>query len=170
MSSSKFKIIVTFLLAWCLCSNFKCDKQEDVCNPECGQNSRCFEGKCMCISGYEGAQCDSLSINKYIGHFVGTETGGLRNQIPIDAQITVQQDSQTRGTVTELNGKKYSIDPRSSNQFSMAQQIYTLDSLYETSGKGSISKNLDTITYTFHYRRISTGQMNIAQGKLVRVP
>jgi hypothetical protein len=169
MTPTKFKIIAAFLLAWCFFNNFQCEKKEEICSTECGQNSFCFEGKCMCVSGYGGAKCDSLSINQYIGHFVGTEIGGLRAQIPIDAQITAQQDWQTRGIVTELNGKKYSIDPAHNNKFNMAQHIYTLDSLYETKGKGSISQNLDTLTYTIYYIQKNTMRIDTAQGKLVRV-
>lgn len=34
-----------------------------------GNNQTCFEGRCDCVPGYEGANCDQLSYEKYIGTY-----------------------------------------------------------------------------------------------------
>jgi hypothetical protein len=170
MKPTKIKIIAPLLFAWCLFNNFQCYKTEEVCSPECGQNSVCFESKCMCISGYEGAKCDTLCINKYVGHFVGVSIKNTQPPTTIDAQLVVSSIDPRRGTLIPLNDQKYIIEARINSKFNIFPQDNTIDSLHHIGGPGIISKNADTIRYTLYLTEINTNQRDSVKVKLVRVP
>lgn len=59
------KILAVFIifLTFNACDNRSC---EEVL---CGPNQVCNRGICACINGYEGANCQELSFEKYIGNF-----------------------------------------------------------------------------------------------------
>ena len=50
------------------------------CDPDpckdiiCANGGTCTDGNCTCPSGYEGTLCETLSRDKFIGVFSGTET------------------------------------------------------------------------------------------------
>lgn len=50
-----------------------CDPRscEDVI---CPVNSECYLGECLCPAGFEGANCDILSYNKYLGNYQVNES------------------------------------------------------------------------------------------------
>ena len=43
-----------------------CNQCEDVI---CPARSQCISGNCFCQDGYEGADCNTLAVNKYIGNY-----------------------------------------------------------------------------------------------------
>lgn len=49
-----------------------CNKDEckDVV---CQNGGTCTEGKCTCVTGYEGTNCETKSRDKFIGTYAGTE-------------------------------------------------------------------------------------------------
>jgi hypothetical protein len=57
-----------------------CKKQADntttgICaNVVCYNDGRCVEGKCNCVPGFEGAQCETDSRARYLGSWEVTET------------------------------------------------------------------------------------------------
>ncbi len=54
----------------------------DPCNSlNCQNGASCSDGHCVCPAGYEGAECDLLTVDKFTGKY----QGALRcDQFPID--------------------------------------------------------------------------------------
>ena len=52
--------------------------EPDKCKTiSCAYGGICNEGKCLCQSGYEGPQCETLMRKKFLGTWVVTETGTI---------------------------------------------------------------------------------------------
>ena len=52
-----------------------CDKKSCK-NVVCPADQTCYNGKCLCYDGYEGANCTTLSSDKYTGSWYVTENCG----------------------------------------------------------------------------------------------
>ncbi len=46
----------------------------------CAYEGVCNEGKCLCKTGYEGPQCETLARKKFLGPWVVTETGSITSE------------------------------------------------------------------------------------------
>lgn len=54
-----------------LCLMFSCsDPCDDIA---CGDNGTCDDGTCICETGYEGTNCETLVIDKYTGTWLSTD-------------------------------------------------------------------------------------------------
>lgn len=51
------------------------------CDNNCGVGGICDNGTCVCLNGYEGSNCESLSSTKFLGSYATdySGTGGLSN-------------------------------------------------------------------------------------------
>jgi hypothetical protein len=59
---------------------------EDKCKSiVCAYESTCSDGKCTCLPGYEGPQCETITRQRYLGNWVITENGSLTDA----AQYTI---------------------------------------------------------------------------------
>ncbi len=64
------------------------------CNPDkcktivCAHNGVCDRGICTCPSGYEGASCETISRDKFIGNWAVYEKGSITNaaQYPVSIE------------------------------------------------------------------------------------
>lgn len=71
-------IVVVF---WTSCDKQSCE--DIVCN---GNNATCVNGRCGCIQGFEGPNCDTYSYEKYVGNYQVSEnctttlSGNTNNQ------------------------------------------------------------------------------------------
>lgn len=75
---------------------------EDKCKAiVCAFGGVCTDGQCLCPSGYEGPQCETISRNKYKGIWVVTEDGSYSNA----AQYTVSVEEGPN--ITELRIKNF---------------------------------------------------------------
>lgn len=76
--------------------------KEDKCKAiVCAYGGVCTDGTCLCPSGYEGPQCETITRERYLGPWIVTEDGSLSNA----AQYTV---SVERGdNITELKLKNF---------------------------------------------------------------
>lgn len=107
------------------------------CDPDkcksisCAYGGICNEGKCLCQSGYEGPQCETLMKKKFLGTWVVTETGtisdsrqysvvieggpnmtGIKIKNFYNNNLSVPIDAFVRGdtfTVTQQDVDKYTI-------------------------------------------------------------
>jgi len=51
---------------------------DDKCKSvSCAYEGTCNEGKCICKTGYEGPQCETLTRKKFLGTWVVTEVGSI---------------------------------------------------------------------------------------------
>jgi len=58
-----FAISATVLVASC---------EKDACTQlKCKNGSACTEGFCRCQTGYEGAECEIKTVNRFIGSYIG---------------------------------------------------------------------------------------------------
>src|SRR3954465_8770737 len=63
-------LIVFSAVTYTACHKDKCN------NVVCLNKGACDNGKCLCLTGYEGARCDTLSRNKFIYTFSGGDHCG----------------------------------------------------------------------------------------------
>jgi len=123
------------------------------CDPDpckdiiCANGGTCTDGTCMCPSGYEGTLCETLSRDKFIGVFNGTETC----TVGTDAySITITSNSdKIKFNIQNLYNQSFTaIATAGGNSFSIPNQ--TVGSGVTASGSGSITGNTITITYTIN--------------------
>ncbi|HXH20017.1 MAG TPA: hypothetical protein VNJ07_13145 [Chitinophagales bacterium] len=80
-----------------------CEKKScvDVICP--GVNSTCIDGRCYCIAGYEGENCDILSYEKYIGSYQVSESCTTTFSGYVNQQFTSSITPGFRIDVISLN-------------------------------------------------------------------
>jgi hypothetical protein len=67
----------------------------------CAYGGVCSEGTCLCPSGYEGPQCETITRTRYLGTWIVSEDGTLTNaaQYPISVEMGAN--------ITELSIKNF---------------------------------------------------------------
>lgn len=61
---------------------------EDKCKPVvCANGSTCFEGACVCPSGYEGARCETRNRDRFRGVWSVSEDGSISASAEYTASI-----------------------------------------------------------------------------------
>ncbi|CAN5185678.1 hypothetical protein BH09BAC1_BH09BAC1_26100 [soil metagenome] len=87
VSISIFLCAVVIAGLWTSCDKTTCDPAECI-----GNNMGCNLGRCGCIQGYEGPNCDSYSYEKFIGNYNVSETcttgTGARNSFLYNMYIS----------------------------------------------------------------------------------
>lgn len=63
------------------CNNDKCKAIA------CAYNGVCKDGSCICPSGYEGPQCETITRNKFIGVWTVKETGTYTRSATFDISV-----------------------------------------------------------------------------------
>lgn len=116
----------------------------DPCaNVICQNGGTCDDGTCTCPNGYEGTNCQTLSREKFIGVFTGTEQCTIGNDT---YSITVIPHSDnTKFTMANLYNSGYTAicTVTGTNTFTLTGN----DGNISYTGSGSISGN--QITFSF---------------------
>jgi hypothetical protein len=153
MKSLKHIALGAFLVAgtfgvtlYSSCSKDKC--KDVVCN----NGGSCNEGVCSCPTGYEGANCETLSRAKFVGTYAGTE---ICSQGTDNYSITLAANSDAlKLTYTNLYNENFTaictIAATDSFTFAGSQGTATF------SGSGRLSTN----TLTVHYTITNSGTTN----------
>ncbi|MCW3121844.1 MAG: hypothetical protein JWQ38_1336 [Flavipsychrobacter sp.] len=77
-------IFMTFLLSSC---------ERNVCdNVTCQHGGSCNNGLCVCPTGYEGPQCQTLSSSRYLGRYAGYIT--CDNLADVYDTVTITQSTK----------------------------------------------------------------------------
>lgn len=120
-----------------------CNKDECK-GVECANGGTCINGTCSCPTGYEGALCDVLSRDKFIGTYTGSETcdAGTDNYT-----ITISANSdKIKLTLTNLYNDNYTatctMTGTNSFSFSGTQSGVTF------TGTGSLATTQLTVNYS----------------------
>jgi hypothetical protein len=69
----------------------------------CAYDGVCADGKCICQTGYEGPQCETLTRKKFIGTWVVSEVGSVSDA----SQYTVSIDPPPTTNLTEVRIKNF---------------------------------------------------------------
>lgn len=111
---SAFSALAVFsAVTYSSCENDKCK------SIVCAYGGVCTDGQCLCLSGYEGAQCETITRQRYLGSWVVTENGSVTEP----AQYTVS--IEPGDNISELRIKSLR------NLFTTAVSAYVIgDSLY----------------------------------------
>ena len=90
---------------------------EDKCKAiVCAYGGTCQEGECLCPTGYEGVQCETISRNKFLGTYTVTETGTISRAaqyavaIEPGAEITAVQIKNFQNRFTEPVSARVKFD------------------------------------------------------------
>lgn len=122
-----------------------------ACNPDackdvvCQNGGTCTDGECTCPVGYEGTNCQTLSRDKFIGVFTGSETCTIGTD---NYSITCSANSDnTKFNIQNLyNQSLTAIAAANGNAFTIPSQ--TVGSGVTAVGSGTITGNTMTVTYT----------------------
>ncbi len=69
---------------------------DDKCKTiSCAYGGICNEGKCLCKSGYEGPQCETLMRKKFLDTWVVTETGTITDSRQYSLVIEGQDGNES---------------------------------------------------------------------------
>lgn len=67
----------------------------------CAYGGVCTDGQCLCPSGYEGPQCETLTRERYLGPWTVTENGTITEAIQYSVSI------EPGDNITELRIKSF---------------------------------------------------------------
>ena len=122
---------------------------KDACaDLKCQNNSVCTDGFCECLTGYEGAECEILSSDRFVGTYWGTS---VTNKEPVDVLPTLF-DTVVIFTQPEIN--KLGIVRKNTKANT---PNYTRDTVY-----GFINgRNIDIDSFVNgNYKRYVTANIN----------
>lgn len=128
--------------------------KEDPCEDRaCGQGT-CVEGNCLCDTGFEGAQCETASRDKYISVFwnnnILCQQTGSNYQA---ASVVADPDTDTGVILLGLNAAGDSVFAIANlDTLHIPEQVYGVDYI---EGAGLYSDDAFSIEYTL---RTTTGQ------------
>lgn len=123
------------------------------CDPDpckdivCANGGTCTDGTCACPAGYEGTLCETLSRDKFIGVYNGTETCTVGSDT-YAITITANSDKIKFNIQNLYNQSFTAIASASNNTFSIPNQ--TVGAGVTAVGSGNIVGNTITITYTIN--------------------
>jgi len=167
---------IATILAFCSVAYMSCSKKDGF-NPKscinilCENGGFCDSGKCVCPAGYEGANCATASIAKYIGNWdVAQKVIGSSNLSAVGNQSSYVMNLTMTASPTSFffnnfyNNPNYNkigcvIDTTSSSTFtidtSTSNQNFHMaaDGILLYGGKGSISTDDSGITAQCYIRK-----------------
>ena len=153
------KYIVPIIMLLFLSSCFK-----DYCNStSCGPHYQCVFGNCTCASEYEGVNCSTAKLKKFVGTYSGSLTINDTITNPQTFYLVINSDSShlylNTNSISYYSAIQFVPDTGSLNITTASFDI--VDSaglpLYGVSGYGRLSNNLDTLKLTYYYSYSSTG-------------
>lgn len=141
------------------------------CDPDkcktisCAYGGVCNEGKCLCQSGYEGPQCETLMRKKFLGTWVVTETGTISDSRQYSVVIEGSTTNMTGIKIKNFYNNNLSIPVDAfvrGDTFTIAQQ--DVDK-YTIVGEGVVDKEKyygDNGQVTLRYKVINkeTGEVD----------
>ncbi len=113
--------------------------KQDKCKAiACANGGVCTDGKCICPSGYEGPQCETVNRDRYLGPWIVTENGSLTDA----AQYTISVEKGDN--ISELRFKNLrNLFTEDVHGFVKADTVYipqqTINTIYSVVGTGIIT-------------------------------
>jgi hypothetical protein len=87
----------------------------------CAYEGVCNEGKCLCKTGYEGPQCETLTRQKFLGTWVATENRTLNNSKGVQYTLSLEPGPN----LSEVRIKNlYNLFEEDVNAFVKGDSIY----------------------------------------------
>ncbi len=113
----------------------------------CGTNGNCVTGTCVCTAGYEGANCEIKSADKFTGSWLATDV--CSQTYNYTATITESSTEADKILITNFGGFGSTVVATatvSGSTFTVPTQVFGYVTL---SGSGSISGDALTITVNY---------------------
>ena len=141
--SVRFKTIIlsaiTAALAFSAVTYTSC--KSDKCNAiRCANGGLCKDGNCLCQSGYEGGQCETVTRNKFLGVWTVSETSTMTDQ-------------QRNYTISIVEGDNIT-DVKLHNFYNLlTKDVYAIthgDSIIITGGQSIEGRNIIGYAYLDH--------------------
>ena len=139
--------------------------QDSCTNVNCLNGGSCGHGVCRCPTGYEGTQCQTLSVSRYIGSYAGFTSCNNTQQVIDSAFITADGEGKNTLAITinsitpkvlhgyiDNNQSAYSIIITNNDSFSsdpntvFYERIYTVT--LQSDNKLTIYDYSDSIFHT----------------------
>lgn len=145
-----------------------CEKQEQNFGPTtfykpcvnviCLNGGACQDGRCVCPAGFEGAQCEVKSVEKFIGSYAGFDECFMSGQESYTSSITADFEPVNaltlRGVSTVCSNELKAFVTANKTNFNIPFQKSCQN--YWVSGEGNIYNNVlninivlrDTVLHT----------------------
>jgi hypothetical protein len=70
--------------------------EQDPCNTlVCLNGGSCSSGLCQCPTGYEGSNCSTRTISRYLGTYIGSTTCNMSTAVPDTVVVWPSKDSMS---------------------------------------------------------------------------
>lgn len=144
-----FKTFALTLLASATFSSCEQDPCKDV---ECGTEGQCFEGSCVCNTGYEQDStglCNTLQRAKFLGSFAVIDSCSNTGTASYNCSITANSTDVVSVNITNFWGTFTNavVATVSGNTITIARQKPDVQDFYVV-GTGTISGTVITFSYT----------------------
>jgi hypothetical protein len=139
---SAFATVAIFGTTLVSCTPDPCDPKTIVCL----NGGACTDGTCGCVAGFEGTTCQTLSRDKFIGIFSGTESCTIGTDTY--AITTTANSDKTKFNIQNLYNQSSVIALASANGNAFTIPNQTVSAGITASGSGVITGNTITVTYT----------------------
>ncbi|MCB0761987.1 MAG: hypothetical protein KDC12_10735 [Flavobacteriales bacterium] len=124
------------------CSRLKCR------NMDCG-NGTCEKGECICDDGYEGASCQDLSRDKYLGIYTGTEECSVQGTSTVSVVVDEGYNDLSILFENLFNTNSEIQATMSGSSFTIPLQTnYAGNVIFNVVGSGHFSGNQLVVNYT----------------------
>jgi hypothetical protein len=124
--------------------------ERNVCdNVTCFNGGSCNSGECRCPTGYEGSQCQTLSVSRFVGTYggftsCGYDGGQVGTAVTDTAVITADPNNINFVYITFKNIAPMVLHGYVSNTVSTYAIIVPTDSTYNSTLKFTVTLQSDT--------------------------
>ncbi len=148
----KFSAVFSLLFLFILSTQITSCTQDKCKGVTCQNGGTCSNGNCNCVTGYEGANCQTKANAKFVGNYTGTSNcdGSVSSEtVPIEAGIDAASIKIYINSVHTLNATI------NGNAISIPVQNFPSGSEnYRYSGSGTLSGNAITLSVSVLYSSV----------------
>lgn len=129
--------------------------KDNCTSSRCANGGICVNGACACVTGYEGAHCDTLWSNKFSGAWnVAEATQDASGVTEANYNLTV--GPSTTGNVFLINGLESSVDSiyctlNDNISFQVPGQSNADSTFYIQSGNGTLDTTNGNVIMNYSY-------------------
>lgn len=127
--------------------------QDECKDVVCQNGGTCTEGKCTCVTGYEGTNCETKSVTKFVKTWSASDKeANTTTTIPTYVSAIVAGTAVTEVKISNFSSGFFTNDvvgTVSGNTITVASQQPDNDGYYITTGTGTYDATTKKITWSY---------------------